>query len=315
MADPTEATTTPISTVSSLPPSSNPSPTSDTEGDGITHDGVNSHQIDQANLLFTKPITAVPTDTPIEGTFRFALISGVNKLFARINKTWVAFLTSPLTTKGDLWGFSTVDTRLPKGTDGLPLIADSAQALGLRYGPIDVPAGGTGQTTLTAHFVLIGNGAGSLVYADPSTAGKVLTSNGASADPTFKTAPTPLAVSGQFNRQMNTASGTVVVAHGLSRTPILVNLFASVLDGSNVQVNSHGSYDLSTNTCTYYSLSTGGVYVMNQDGAASMHMERESGGHYQSCTITVDATNITFNFVKTGTPANVTFFVQWNAIA
>src|SRR6185369_18052044 len=40
---------------------------------------------------------------------------------------------SPLTTKGDVWGFSTVDARIPVGADGTVLTADSGQALGLRW--------------------------------------------------------------------------------------------------------------------------------------------------------------------------------------
>lgn len=40
---------------------------------------------------------------------------------------------SPLTTKGDLYGHSTVDARVPIGTDGQALIADSGQALGLKW--------------------------------------------------------------------------------------------------------------------------------------------------------------------------------------
>ncbi len=47
---------------------------------------------------------------------------------------WVTFngkLTSPLTTKGDLLSFSTVNARLPVGTNGQVLTADSAQTLGV----------------------------------------------------------------------------------------------------------------------------------------------------------------------------------------
>ena len=41
--------------------------------------------------------------------------------------------TSPLTTKGDLLGHSTVDARVPVGTNGQSLVADSTQALGVRW--------------------------------------------------------------------------------------------------------------------------------------------------------------------------------------
>ncbi|MDQ6892197.1 MAG: hypothetical protein M3167_06275 [Acidobacteriota bacterium] len=52
--------------------------------------------------------------------------------------------TSPLTTKGDLWGFSTVDARVPVGTDGFVLTADSTQALGIKWAATSgVLSGGT----------------------------------------------------------------------------------------------------------------------------------------------------------------------------
>lgn len=54
--------------------------------------------------------------------------------------------TSPLTTKGDLYGFSTVNARLPVGVDGEVLIADSLSALGIKWGA----AGGTGTVTSIA---------------------------------------------------------------------------------------------------------------------------------------------------------------------
>ena len=40
---------------------------------------------------------------------------------------------SPLTTKGDLFGFSTVNARIPVGTNGQVLTADSTQALGVKW--------------------------------------------------------------------------------------------------------------------------------------------------------------------------------------
>lgn len=50
--------------------------------------------------------------------------------------TWVQASggsSSPLTTKGDVWGFSTVDARIPIGSNGQVLTADSTQALGLKW--------------------------------------------------------------------------------------------------------------------------------------------------------------------------------------
>jgi len=50
--------------------------------------------------------------------------------------------TSPLTTKGDLYGFSTSDARIPIGANNTVLTADSSEALGLKWA---APAGGGGK--------------------------------------------------------------------------------------------------------------------------------------------------------------------------
>lgn len=49
-------------------------------------------------------------------------------------------LTSPLTTKGDVFGYDTADARIPVGADGTVLTADSAQTLGVKWAD---PTGGT----------------------------------------------------------------------------------------------------------------------------------------------------------------------------
>jgi hypothetical protein len=54
---------------------------------------------------------------------------------------WVAPGTaSPLTTKGDVWGYSTTDARIPVGTNNQVLTADSTTALGVKWA---TPAAGS----------------------------------------------------------------------------------------------------------------------------------------------------------------------------
>jgi hypothetical protein len=55
--------------------------------------------------------------------------------------------TSPLTTKGDIYVYGTSDTRLPVGTNGHTLVANSATATGLEW---QAPAGGGGMTSLAS---------------------------------------------------------------------------------------------------------------------------------------------------------------------
>ena len=60
-------------------------------------------------------------------------------------------LTSPLTTKGDIWGYDTDNARIPVGSNGQVLIADSTQALGVRWGETGTAAGSlTGATNIGA---------------------------------------------------------------------------------------------------------------------------------------------------------------------
>ena len=71
--------------------------------------------------------------------------------------------TSPLTTKGDLFGHSTVDARIPVGADTFVLTADSAQALGVKWAATSSAGvasfAESGQTALTG-AVTISPGAG-----------------------------------------------------------------------------------------------------------------------------------------------------------
>lgn len=74
---------------------------------------------------------------------------------------------------------------------------------------LGVASGGIGAATLTAHGVLVGAGTSAVVATTPGTAGQVLTSNGASADPTFQAAVTGIGGStGAVDNAVLRADGT-----------------------------------------------------------------------------------------------------------
>lgn len=79
--------------------------------------------------------------------------------------------------------------------------------------PVPVASGGTGDTTLTNHSVLLGQGTSAIAFATVGTANRVLADNGAAADPTFKTLTALLdAAFGSTQGQMLRRNATVWVA-------------------------------------------------------------------------------------------------------
>lgn len=71
------------------------------------------------------------------------------------------------------------------GAAGIPLIG--AGASNPVFGTAIVGGGGTGRTTLTDRATLIGRGTGAIDQVGPGTSGQVLTSTGASTNPSYQT--------------------------------------------------------------------------------------------------------------------------------
>ena len=77
---------------------------------------------------------------------------------------------SPLTTKGDVWGYSTLDARVPIGANDTVLTADSTQSLGLKWAaaaspaytwtaftPVMTQSGGLTFSTNNSRYLVIGD--------------------------------------------------------------------------------------------------------------------------------------------------------------
>ena len=101
-------------------------------------------------------------------------------------------VSSPLTTKGDIWGYSTADDRLPVGTNGYVLTADSTQSLGIKWaaaagGGTNALLDGSAHTdtvagTVVRGDVIVGNSTPKWARLAIGSAGRVLRSNGTDTD-------------------------------------------------------------------------------------------------------------------------------------
>lgn len=101
-------------------------------------------------------------------------------------------------------GTATITNVAPSATSGVPLISQGAAA-DPAFGTAVVAGGGTGQVTLTNHGVLIGQATSPIAATAAGSAGQVLQSGGASADPSYSTATYP---------SVATGTGTILRANG-----------------------------------------------------------------------------------------------------
>lgn len=173
---------------------------------------------------------------------------------------------------------------------------------------ITVGQGGTGATTLTAHGVLIGNTTGVINATTAGTSGQVLTSNGASSDPTFQTFSGTLSYSNGVGT-FGAASTTQTITHNLGVTPKRIIFNAVGGNGSNVNRpilgSSNGGWDASNQGCAYTGYNSSNISGNSGTQAAYVEFFSQSGNNTNTFHgIIGNVTSTTFDVVWTSTTSN-----------
>lgn len=113
-----------------------------TTGDVLTAADANGYLASQVVMVFADAAARTTAITsPQEGMISFLKDTNSTEYYS--GSAWVAIggSASPLTTKGDLYTYSTTNARLGVGTNGQVLTADSTAATGLKW----AAAGGAGK--------------------------------------------------------------------------------------------------------------------------------------------------------------------------
>lgn len=104
-------------------------------GDVLTAADANGYLASQVVMVFADSTARTAAITsPQEGMISYLKDTNVTQYYS--GSSWISIggSASPLTTKGDLYTYSTADARLAVGTNGQVLIADSTAATGLKWG-------------------------------------------------------------------------------------------------------------------------------------------------------------------------------------
>ena len=184
---------------------------------------------------------------------------------------------SPLTTKGDLYGFSTLDARIPIGTNNQVLTADSTEALGLKWA---TPAGGGKVLQVVNATTSTFTSNSTSTYADVSG----LT---ASITPSSATSKNLVLVSanGLYKSAGNTDNGVRLrLVRGATSILVIESIVGwtnSLLANTTASSTSYLDSPSTTSSTTYK------VQIANYPNTASVGINLELGSVLPNSTITL----------------------------
>jgi len=192
--------------------------------------------------------------------------SGTNMAF-----TWVTPTDqTPLTTKGDLFAFSTVDARLPAGANETRLVADSAQTLGLKY-----VADTTNYAIAAKADLLVGTAADTLAALTVGTNGQVLTADSTVSPTGLKWATPAVSASGltlvsttSFTTASSVSTGSVFSAT-YTNYKIFINISAcTAVADLAIRLRISGTDNSTAGNYLYQNFTTGGINNSDAHGSS-----------------------------------------------
>jgi hypothetical protein len=105
-------------------------------GDVLTAADANGYLASQVVMVFASAAARTSAiASPQEGMISYLKDTDVTQYYSGSAWTTIGGSASPLTTKGDLYTYSTTNARLGVGANGRVLVADSAEATGLKWAP------------------------------------------------------------------------------------------------------------------------------------------------------------------------------------
>jgi len=161
------------------------------------------------------------------------------------------------------------------GLTGGTITSSGAIALAI---PVSVADGGTGASALTAHGVLVGEGAGAVTPTAVGAAGQVLTSNGSGNDPTWQGLPSnpynpglpQTSAWSAFNSSLMTVAEASVTPGGYTQAITLSSTFTS---GSNLM----GLYRAAPSTPYRIVIYVAANFAQSVNGAGVGYYDPSSG--------------------------------------
>ena len=163
-------------------------------GDVLTAAQVNTYLQEQTVMVFASSAARTSALSGVLAEGMMSYLQDTNAVQVYNGSAWVGVGgSSPLTTKGDLYGFSTVDARLPVGTNNHVLTADSTQSLGIKWA---APAGGGKLLQVVSGTLTASTSTNSTSYSDTGLSVSITPSAATSKILIFLNAPGAAAYAG-----------------------------------------------------------------------------------------------------------------------